>query len=310
MVRYLVEHGADVRIAKEHNVTNVMVSARYAHQEMIAYLVDELGCDVNECDDDGRSALFDAVNSGSLETVQFLLERGARNFRATFDHMSPLMWAAEKRRADLVDVLSHHCSLLELIEAKELLASAFVCREHGTCDLERSFEQISRAIELRSIHSFPKVVLSATAEVFENRQECQTIDQLEELRSNPIGIHVEVLLVRERLLGPANSEYLHSLRYHGAWLADNGQHNRAVAFWMYELALRRQYSIPIDTEYLRIFASLFAEIVFQSLPIPTHALLQVMTATSDELACHTTENDYNMHALLFLVTVASQLLYY
>jgi len=81
MVRYLIEHDADIHISKEHNDTNLILSVYRQHIELVEYLIDELGCDINECDDEGRSSLYLAVERGSLELVQLLLKRGARNFQ-------------------------------------------------------------------------------------------------------------------------------------------------------------------------------------------------------------------------------------
>jgi Fem-1 family protein b len=305
MARYLIENGADIHIAKENNDTNLAVSVYRKHLKMAVYLVNELGCDVNLCDNDGRSPLYDAVNCGSLEMVQFLLNQGARNFRAVHDQMSPLMWAAEKKRTDLVDAISSRCSLLEQIEAKELLASAFVVNDR---DLEKSFEYFTQALELRSIHNLPKLLKSTAKEIFDNREECQTVDQLKELQSNSNNIYIEALLVRERLLGPMNVEYQHSLRYHGAILADEHNHQKAIAFWMYELGLRREYSIAIDSEYLRHFASMFSEMVYISSSISIETLLTIITVTIEELKRNTTDFDSNLHTLLFLITITSQVL--
>jgi Fem-1 family protein b len=306
IARYLIENGADIHIAKENNDTNLAVSIYRKHLKMASYLVDELGCDVNLCDNDGRSPLYDAVNCGSLELVQFLLDHGARNFRAISDQMSPLMWAAEKRRADLMNAIASHCSLIEQIEAKELLGSAFVCIDIEDRDFEQSFVHFTQALELRSIHNLPKTLKTTTIDLFDNRQECQTIDQLNELHSNPTSICIEALLVRERLLGPNNTEYRYSLRYYGAVLADNDQYHQAIAFWMYELGLRQEYSIEIDPENLRHFASIFSEMVFLSLSIPTDALLMVVRVIAEELKRNITDFDFNFHTLLFLITIISQ----
>jgi hypothetical protein len=274
------------------------------------YLVDELHCDVNECDNDGRSTLYFAVKCGSLEIVQFLLFRGARNFPPTCDNMSPLMLAADKRRSDLVDAISLHCSLLEWIEAEELLGSAFACAEHGPCDLQQSFEHYRQAIQLRSIHSLPKVLIESTMEILNNRQECQTVDELEELRLNPENMYIEALLVRERLLGSASEEYRYSVIYRGAILADNAQYYQAVALWMYELELDRQYSIAIDPEDMRQFVALFGDMVFKSSPIPIEALLKIVTTTTEEVKRNAGKINYNLHTLLFLITIISQVQYF
>ncbi|CAF0749022.1 unnamed protein product [Rotaria sp. Silwood1] len=260
MARYLIERGADAHLAKENNDTNLMVSVCHKHLNMVTYLVDELHCDINECDINGRSALYDAVTCGSVEITEFLLKHGARNFRAVVDQMSPLMWAAERRRSDLVDVISPYCSLLERIEAQELLASTFICGNRDDHALDQSFKHFCQAFELRTIHNLLKATKSTNNAIFDNRHECQTTEQLKEIRSNTDLLYIEALLVRERLLGLTNGEYRYSLCYRGAMLADKGQYDKAVAYWIYELNLCQQYSIPIDSKHLRRFASLFSGI--------------------------------------------------
>jgi Fem-1 family protein b len=306
MARYLIGNGADIDIAKENNDTNLMVSVYQKHLNMVTYLVDELRCDVNVCDVNGRSSLYDAVNCGSLELVEFLLQRGARNFRAIVDQISPLMLAAEKRRADLVDLMSPYCSLLERIEAEELLGSTFVCGYHGDRALDQSFERFHRALELRFTHDLPKVLQPTTNEIFDHQQECQTLDQLEEIRLNFDRMYIEGLLVTERLLGPTNTEYHYSLCYRGAILADIGQHHRAVDYWMYELGLCHEYSISFDPKHLRRFASLFSGMVFKSMSIPMETLLIIITVITEELEHVKGKCDYNLHTLLFLITISSQ----
>ncbi|CAF4870832.1 unnamed protein product [Rotaria sp. Silwood1] len=308
MARYLHENGADVRIAKIQNETNLLTSVYNEDLQVTTYLVDELGCDVNESMDDGRSPLYIAVDRGSLELVQFLLNYGARNSQANYDNMSPLLLAAEKRRIDLTDLISPQCSLLEQIEAQELLGSAFACGEHGTCNLEKSFKYFHRALELRFQHNLPKALRLSTVEVLDNRQECQTIDELEELRLSDDHMYTEALLVRERLLGPTNAKYYRSLRFRGATLADNIQHHQGICFWLYELNSRRQHSLLIDIEDLRQWASMFSDMLRNSLSIPIVSWQTIIKVIVEELEHNTKDFDYNLHTLLFLITIVSQML--
>jgi Fem-1 family protein b len=308
MARYLIENGADIHIAKENNETNLMLSVSRKHLSMVAYLVDELNCDVNMCSKDGRSSLYDAVNCGVREIVEFLLNRGARNFRAIRDQMSPLMWAAENKRVDLVQALYPKCSLLEQIETEELLGSAIVCFQDDDDDdsIERAFKHFYRALELRIIHDLPKALRSTTIEVFDNRHECQTLDQIEEIQSNIDNMHTEALLIRERLLGPTNAEYHYSLRYQAVMLNNNGHYHRALALWMYELELYEQYSISLDSNHLRQIASLVGTMIFKSMSIPIHTLFTLLTLVSKELNHNKKEFDYNLHTLLFFITIITQ----
>jgi hypothetical protein len=273
---------------------------------MTAYLVDELGYDVNECDKYGRSPLYFAVGRESLEIIQFLLNRGARNFPATDDQMSPLMLAADGRHSDLVDAISPYCSLLERIEAEELLGSAFACIEQGPYDLQKSFKHLSRALELRSAHNLPKILSESTIEIFNNRQECQTVGELEELRLNPENMYIEALLVRERLFGPASGVYRCSVINRGVILAENAQFDRSIALWLYDLELCCQYSISIDPEDLRRFVFVFSDMIRQSAAIPIQELLKVLVTTVEEVKCNSETIDENLYTALFLITIVSQ----
>ena len=306
MVRYLVQNGADVHITKIKRFTNLVASVFNGHMPMVAYLTDELGCDVNECLDDGRSPLCAAVYLESLEMVQFLLDRGARNSVALYNQMSPLMLAAEKRRLDLIEAISRHCSLVEQIEAKELLGSAFICDEFGLSDLQQAFQHWSQVIELRSVHQLPKPVHESTQEVFHHRQECQTMDQLQAIQSNSDLMYIEALLIRERLLGPQNTRYLHSLHYRSAILADNEHFHSSLLFALYKLSLHRQHATDIDKEDLRELISPFARMMLVSLSVPIESLHTVMTVVVEELQRNTEDFDYHFHTLLFFITIASQ----
>ncbi|CAF3416760.1 unnamed protein product [Rotaria sp. Silwood1] len=308
MARYLIEHGADAHLAKENNDTNLMVSVCHKHLNMVTYLVDELHCDINECDINGRSALYDAVTCGSVEITEFLLKHGARNFRAVVDQMSPLMWAAERRRSDLVDVISPYCSLLERIEAQELLASTFICGNRDDHALDQSFKHFCQAFELRTIHNLLKATKSTNNAIFDNRHECQTTEQLKEIRSNTDLLYIEALLVRERLLGLTNGEYRYSLCYRGAMLADKGQYDKAVAYWIYELNLCQQYSIPIDSKHLRRFASLFSGMLYKIKSIPMEALSKIIKATMEQLEHDEQNFNDNLTTLLFLITIVGEFL--
>jgi Fem-1 family protein b len=278
---------------------------RHCHLDMTIYLIDELNYDVNPCDNDGRSALYDPVYCKSLELLELLLKRGARNIRATLDQMSPLMWAAEKRCRNLVDAIASHCSLLERIEAEELFGSAIVCTLYDDRNLEEAFQCFYRALELRLMHNLPKVLRMVTTEIFDNRQECQTLEELEENRSNLDYMYTEALLIRERLLGPADKKYHDSLAYRGAVLADEGKYVKALLIWMFELRLRQKYSISFESKQLREIVSLISEILYQSISIPSDALLTLLALMNEELEHHKNDFDYNLYTMLFLNTITA-----
>ena len=305
MARYLVQNGADVRINKEHHDTNLSVAAFKRHLEVVRYLIQELGCDINECDEEGSSPLYEAVRSESIEVVEYLLQQGARNFRAHSNQLSPLLLAATKRRIDLVDMISSQCSLLEQIEGKELLGSSFACEVDHRYDREQSFTYLSQALELRSLHQLPKVLTMPTLEIFGHRQECETVEQLEHVFKNTDDIHIEALLIRERVLGTIHTEYVHSLRLWGASLLDNNAYERGLAVWMYAAHLHRENSLPLKTDNLRCFVSLFSERILESLPLSAESVQTVFNLLLEELNVNTTDFDDHLYTLLFLITLTA-----
>lgn len=309
MVHYLVQHGADIHIKKQNTETNLSLSVYCKNIGVTFYLINELGCDVNECDDDGRSPLYFAVKSQAFEIVKFLLSRGARNLMPICDRMSPLMLAADKRLTNFVNEISLYCSIVEQIEGKELLASSFSSAEHGSCDLQQSYEYYRQALELREFHRLSKPFRQLNNnDVFNNRQECRTIEELNALRKSSDEMHIEALLVRERLLGANSDEYRYSVIYRGAILADNERYKEAVPLWMYELDLIRRYSITIDPDDLRQFVALFCDMLNKSSPIPIDALLKIITIVIEEIKQNTEHIDLHLYTLLFLITIASQVI--
>ena len=171
------------------------------------------------------TALWVAAAKENFELVQLLVERGARVNHTT------------KRRIELVDMISSHCSLLEQIEAKELLGNFFARETDDESDPGQSFIYLHQALELRSLHQLPKVLASPTLEICDHRQECQTLEQLEQVYKNADDIHIEALLVAERLLGCVHAKYLYSLRLWGASLLDNKEYDRGLAVWIYTTSL-------------------------------------------------------------------------
>lgn len=90
LMRLLLEHGADPKIATANNTTPLMAASgigwvegvtneigRKENLETVKLLLD-LGADVNAVDGDGRTALHGAAHKGRNEVVQLLVEHGAR----------------------------------------------------------------------------------------------------------------------------------------------------------------------------------------------------------------------------------------
>ena len=107
----------------------------------------------------------------------------------------------------------------------------------------------------------PKEVKSSPISAYENTVEVETIDQLEEIISDPDEMRMQALLVRERILGPAHPDTSYYIRYRGAVYADMGQFERCITLWMYALDMQQQMLEPLSPmtqSSLLSFAELFS----------------------------------------------------
>jgi len=311
IARYLIAHGADMRLVRDGNYTNFMLSAYRQHTHMVKYFLNELGCDPNEYDQDGRTSLHYAIDGGSLDVVQLLLTHGAKNFSQ--NAVTPLIWAALEAREDLVDAFENYCSSdLEWIEARELLGASYANIESKNYNLDKAIQHITIAYKWRMEKNLPKILSSVPlVEAYNYSQECQTLKEFNQLSSiSNTQLHIESLRIQERILGQKNKRYRHAVRFHGAVLADTHQYDASLRFWLYELDLRRQHKIHFDKWHLRDFVHMFAEMIINDIDnISEKAILEILQALNNELS-NGRNNDHNLLTLFYLITVISHVCVY
>ncbi len=89
LMKLLLDHGADPKIATAHSVTALEVASGIGWVEGITFewspeqsleavrMCLNLGIDVNNADDEGRTALHGAAHKGRTDVIQFLVDHGA-----------------------------------------------------------------------------------------------------------------------------------------------------------------------------------------------------------------------------------------
>lgn len=93
----MVTHNANVNQTDEDGRTALIAASYMGHSEIIEYLLDN-GAEIDHQDADGRTALSVAAlcvpNRGSVKVVNILLEKGAFVDHQDKDGMTPLLVAA------------------------------------------------------------------------------------------------------------------------------------------------------------------------------------------------------------------------
>jgi Fem-1 homolog b len=306
IVRYLVDHGADVKLARHGNYNNLMLSAYRQHRALIKYYIDELHCDPNEQDQDGRMPLHYAIDAGSLPVIRLLLERGARN--DSRGCVCPMFTGALTGREDFVDVFQHVCSSAEQwIEARELLGASLANVESRNYDLSKAIEHLTLANRWRMTQNLVKrPVPHPSMGTFISCRESQTLLEFNEcLSQSNHRLHIESLLIQERILGAANTQFRRTVRFYGDLLADTEQYARSLCLRLYELAVQRQSTETPDKWHVRHIVHLLANMINNDVdPLPEQALVDILTVLADELA-HARDRDHHLMTLCHLSTVIS-----
>lgn len=259
IVRYLTEQEADIHIANKYNNTCLMIAAYKGYLDVVSYLLEQ-GADPNVKANCGATALHFSAESGHVQIVKELLEHGAE--MSNNEHgMTPQVAAAERTKADVVEyfVAQMSCATEERIEILELLGASFA-NDKDNYSLDRAYHYLHWAMTERYKDPTNPVRKPATTLVpaYDNRMECQTLEELEAIRNNHNAFHMEALTIRERILGPRNPEVPHPIIFRGAVFADSSRFDRCIALWMHALRLRQNNGMSVMKDLLR-FAQVFSQ---------------------------------------------------
>lgn len=259
IVKFLVENGADIEIANRHGHTCLMIACYKGHYEIAKYLL-EKGADVNRKSVKGNTALHDCAESGSLEIMKLLLSYNAQMEQDAYG-MSPLLAAAVAGYNTIVEFLieREECTKQEKIDALELLGATYVDKKRDMLGAILFWRQAMEERFSNEHHPMLKPEKNSTVPAYENSKEVVSVEQLDELISDPDDLRMQALLVRERILGPAHPDTSYYIRYRGALYADMGNFDRCIQLWTYALDMQQNVLEPLSPMTQSSFLS-FAEL--------------------------------------------------
>lgn len=283
IVRYLVENKADISITNKYNNTCLMIAAYKGHTDVVRYLL-TCGADPNAKAHCGATALHFAAEAGHLDIVKELVSRQAAMVENGHG-MTPLKVAAESCKADVVELLLAHaeCDALSRVEAMELLGASFA-NDRENYDIQRAFRYLHAAMSERHRdpqHVIPKERLPQI-EAYGRRRECETLAELETIRIDRDALHMEGLMIRERILGSENVDVSHPIIYRGAVYADSMEFDQCIKLWLHALRLRQKGNRNTHKDLLR-FAQVFSQMVHLKELLTASSVEQVMSCSVLEI---------------------------
>ena len=207
ILRSLLDNGADVNARSIDNETPLMVASQSSDVETVTLLIEQ-GAYVDLQDEKDNTALHNAVSSKSEEIVGTLLNAGASNL-CNSQGMTPLLLACSRGCVAMVENLIKQPEITkeQRINALELLGASVLIEE---CILEnadlhdwKGFKYIKHGMMERFAdpsHPLFKQEMEPV-EAYQNRRECQTLDELAEIEGDRDAIIMESLIIRERIMG-------------------------------------------------------------------------------------------------------------
>ena len=258
IVRCLVEHGADVNVFNKSGHTPLMIACYNGHKDVVTYLI-ERGAKLDTQDKEGNTALHEAVNENHFEIAKELLDLGVLQLSNT-QGLTPLLLVSNRCQVEMVEyfVKRPQCTKEQRIEGLELLG-ATIANEPDVYDIRKAFYYIKRGMEERfedNSHPLLKKQMEPL-EVYQNRKESQTLEELIQLEGDDHAIHMEGLIIRERILGTENTELRQPIRYRGAVFGDSGNFDLGFGLWRHALEIGQRCNEPI-TDDLESFAGVFS----------------------------------------------------
>ena len=160
---------------------------------------------------------------------------------ANDEGLTPLKLACNACQDEVMKyfVLRAQTSRYDIIEALELLGATYA--NHPTkSNTDKACKLLSVAMQHRYnevdgdvLHKFVRPPVRA----YGYRFECQTPHEIDAIKNKPYAIHMEGLIVRERLLRTWNLSVPLHIRFRGACLADSGYLVEALELWKYAAKL-------------------------------------------------------------------------
>uniref|UniRef100_A0A8C6THM1 Protein fem-1 homolog B n=1 Tax=Neogobius melanostomus TaxID=47308 RepID=A0A8C6THM1_9GOBI len=274
VVRLLIRHQANVNHTIPITKSTPLRAACFkGHMDIVQYLV-EHQADINIVDNDNTTCLMVAGCQGHTDVVRFLLERGADLNRGHMDivrelvsrraavvedkrGMTPLKVAADRCQADVVKFLLAYadCDAKSRIEALELLGASF--------------------------RLFPKERLPHI-EAYGLRRECKSLEELENIRVDHDALHMEGLMIRERILGSDNFFVPNQVFYRGTLYANRWEFDNSIKLWLHALWLTERCNCKTHKALL-ILVELFYKMVHLHKPLNAVSVEQVMSCSVLEI---------------------------
>ena len=258
------KHQHYVNARNNSGTTPLMITCLNGHVNVATYL-GEHGANIHLQDKNENTCLHFAVQRGHVEVASKLLDLGAKE-KQNYKRFTSLLVASNDCKIEMVEyfITRQEYTKEQRIDALELLGATIANNGSDVYDIEKAFSYMKRGMEERyedPSHPLLKKKMEPV-KAYQHRKESQSLEELALLEGDDHAIHMEGLIIRERILGIDNTELRNPIMYRGAVFTDSEQYELCIGLWKraMEIAVNCDAYGEITLD-LKGLASLFAELV-------------------------------------------------
>ncbi|KAJ7759528.1 ankyrin repeat-containing domain protein [Mycena metata] len=159
VVKFLIEHGADVNAENENGYTSLYLASQNGHLDIVKFLV-ENNANIEASDKYGYTSLYRASANGHLEVVKFLIEHGANTEASNKGGWTSLSIASHNGCLDVVKFLIEHGANIEA-RVKSGYTSLSMASENGHLDVVKFLIERGANIEARGAYGPTSLFLAS-----------------------------------------------------------------------------------------------------------------------------------------------------
>jgi ankyrin repeat protein len=303
-VRFLIENGyANVNNTgdnESYKLNSLIMAVIYGHTQIVAFLLEKGSKFDYTTPSSSNTPLGYAAIKGHLDIIRLLCSAGACSSIKNKNGQTPLMLAAKYERMHVIDYLLEQNDIETGIQQLEFVACSYITPMSSSTiqpgQFQRMLNLMRKIFEIRKIKNLPKIIAQPIA-AYGFQQECQTIEELNNIQYDNDRLYIEVLLIRERILVPEKNETLFKpLLLRGDKLVERGQYELCLHLWEHTFHLYQNMDLETG---LHRFVWLFCKMISLKVPISPQRFVQISRLTF-EPSQQKPRDDYIKNALCFV----------
>ena len=282
IAKCLVENGAGVNSTEPNGTTCLMAASYSGKYEVVQYLL-RMGADPLLKTTAGLNALHFSALGGRIDVSQILIKAGIPSSKDNYGR-TPLMLAALEGHIRIVEyfISSRICKREDHVNGLELLGTYFLFKKNP--DIAKAYDYYNTAMyeRYKSSDDIVSKRCNSTSSILAitEKEECTTLDDLEEIQENELALCIEGMHIRERIMGAKCVDLPVPIIHTGYLFADTGDYNKCLHLWIYASNLCKDIGKEFDVSR---FPELFARMLHDGLEINFRLVLMCFEIAEREV---------------------------